>query len=164
MTEKPSPDSDVQHVLRHVVAAIAYRSSRVLKEVPESFPELELGHGVRTPREIVSHMSSVLGYLYAKLTETKRERIRLEDWDTEVERFYAILQSIDESLEAGAMLDIKTRDKILQGPLADTFTHIGQLSMMRRVAGASVPGENFILADVEIGRVGIGQGDPAVPD
>ncbi len=54
MTEDTRANADVQRVLRHVVAAIAYRSSRVLRDVPEDFPELELGHGVRTPREIVS--------------------------------------------------------------------------------------------------------------
>ncbi len=42
----------------------------------------------------------------------------------------------------------------IEGPIADVLTRIGQLAMLRRLAGAPVRGEVMILAKVEVGRVG----------
>jgi hypothetical protein len=50
--------------------------------------------------------------------------------------------------------------KIFQGPVADALTHIGQLALLRRVAGSPVKGENYFKADIEIGRVGREQPQP----
>ena len=136
----------------------------MLKAAPDGYPELELDSGVRTPREILSHMTSVLGSVYARLTQTERERFPLKNWQAEVDRFYGLLSRIDEVLATGATLEAGESDLFLQGPLADTLTHIGQLAMMRRVAGAPVPGENYMKAKIEIGRVGIDQGEPEVPE
>lgn len=156
--------TDESHTLRRLIAAIAYRSARVLKDVPEDYPDFSPGSGVRPPREIVSHMSSVLAYAYGRLSDTKRIGHELADWDAELDRFYGKLKSIDDALAKGAALNEGELDQLLQGPFADVLTHIGQLAMMRRMCGAPVPGENYFLADVEIGRVGIEQADPVVPD
>ena len=156
--------ADESHTLRRLVAAIAYRSARVLKDVQQGYPDFSPGNGVRPPREIVSHMSSVLAYAYGRLSDTKRIRHDLADWDTERDRFYGKLESIDDAIATGAALNEGELDQLLQGPFADVLTHIGQLAMMRRMCGAPVPGENYFLADIQIGCVSIEQADPAVPD
>jgi hypothetical protein len=51
-------------------------------------------------------------------------------------------------------------DKLFQGPIADAFTHVGQLTMLRRLAGAPVRGENYFKADIATGRVGAEQTAP----
>jgi hypothetical protein len=53
--------------------------------------------------------------------------------------------------------------KILQGPLSDAMTHVGQIALLRRMAGSSVRGQNFMAADVEIGRTGDKQSGPRKP-
>jgi hypothetical protein len=53
-------------------------------------------------------------------------------------------------------------EKLFQGPIADAFTHIGQIAMLRRLAGAPVRGENYFKADIQAGRVGPDQA--AAPD
>ena len=156
--------ADESRTLRRLIAAIAYRSARVLKKVPREYPDFSPGSGVRPAREIVSHMSSVLAYAYGRLSDTKRIRHELADWDTERDRFYGTLESIDDVVAKGAALNEGELDQLLQGPFADVLTHIGQLAMLRRMCGAPVPGENYFLADIEIGRAGIEQPDPVVPD
>ncbi|MBD2843598.1 hypothetical protein IDH44_00215 [Paenibacillus sp. IB182496] len=42
---------------------------------------------------------------------------------------------------------------MVQGPLADAMTHIGQLAMLRRLAGAPVPKGSFIVAEVQMGKL-----------
>jgi hypothetical protein len=51
-------------------------------------------------------------------------------------------------------------EKLLQGPVADTFTHVSQLAMLRRIAGVPIIGENYFVADVIAGRVGLEQSNP----
>ena len=42
--------------------------------------------------------------------------------------------------------------------------HIGQLLMLRRLAGSPVPSENFIYADILKGILGPDQPEPVAPD
>ena len=56
-------------------------------------------------------------------------------------------------------------EKLIQGPLADALTHVGQLSMLRGMAGAPVRPESYARATVTAGGVGQDQqaGDPEPP-
>jgi len=67
-------------------------------------------------------------------------------------------------LEQGAIANELTDDQLLQGPLADVMTHVGQLALLRRLAGAPIPPENFIHATVRVGHLGSAQAAPAAPD
>ena len=49
---------------------------------------------------------------------------------------------------------------LFQGPVADALTHVGQLAMLRRMAGAPVRGENYFRAAIVAGRVGPDQEPP----
>jgi len=46
---------------------------------------------------------------------------------------------------------------LIQGPLADALTHVGQLAMLRGAAGAPVRPESYARADIVAGRVGMDQ-------
>ena len=48
-------------------------------------------------------------------------------------------------------------EKLFQGPIADSLTHIGQLAMLRRLAGFPIKGENYAVAEITSGRVGTDQ-------
>jgi hypothetical protein len=49
---------------------------------------------------------------------------------------------------------------LFQGPIADAFTHVGQLAMLRRLSGAPIRGENYFKADIIVGKVGLEQSRP----
>ncbi|MDQ3949322.1 MAG: hypothetical protein M3282_03165 [Gemmatimonadota bacterium] len=53
-----------------------------------------------------------------------------------------------------------TAEVIFQGPIADALTHVGQLAMLRRLAGSPVRGENYAKAHIVSGRVGMDQAPP----
>ncbi len=49
-------------MLRHFLAALAYRTQKALRGAPADFGSFCAAEGVRTPARIVCHMTSVLGY------------------------------------------------------------------------------------------------------
>jgi hypothetical protein len=51
-------------------------------------------------------------------------------------------------------------EQLFQGPIADALTHIGQLAMLRRMAGVPMKGENYFVAEISVGRVGADQAAP----
>ena len=123
--------------------------------MPDNFENFEVGKGVRTPLAILNHMSHVL--LYARLAmngvdQQKIEQPRPLTWQDEVDRFHEILGEIDKQAVSNE-LDIDDLKTILQGPLSDVMTHIGQLAMLRRLADSPVKGEDFMKAKIIIGKV-----------
>lgn len=80
-------------------------------------------------------------------------------WDNDVQRFFGTLGALDEHLgEPGSLGCPWTR--LFQGPIADAFTHIGQLALLRRLAGSAVRRENYSKAEIVPGRVGPDQAAP----
>ncbi|MER3484461.1 MAG: hypothetical protein C4332_16260 [Meiothermus sp.] len=156
-----------QETLRHFLAALAYRLQKSIREAPESYWEFEAGGEVRTPRRILRHINSVLTYALLVLqTGDFHHRTRLKDLDPEGEiaRFHTTLEALDHELSNRTDLSGDLLRRLLQGPLADAMTHIGQLAQLRRLAGSPVRGENFVKADIRTGHVGPDQPDPVSPD
>ena len=93
----------------------------------------------------------------------RSEIVESEDWDREVARFYRELRALDDYLASEPLAAGTTEERLVQGPVSDAMTHAGQLAMLRRLAGASIAGENFFRADIRTGRVGPEQTPPAAP-
>jgi hypothetical protein len=150
-------------MLRHFLASIAYHATKAIKDAPSNYPELSIGKGVRTPREILSHISGVLTYAHSFYMHYDNTWLTLEPWDIEVDRLYSTLSKLDRSMSEGPPNGI-TEEQLLQGPLSDSMAHIGQLLILRRLSGSPLPSENFIYANIQIGRVGSYQSPPIAPD
>jgi len=155
MSDLVSIDEQTTRIMRHLVATIAYRSKLALKDAPVGFEDQHLADGAMSAAELVNHMAMVLGYCRGRLTQGERVAFDRLEWGGEVERFYQVLNDIDTALASGAKLSDGEDLKMVQGPLADTFTHIGQLSTLRRAAGSPVPGTNFIKAEITVGNYAI---------
>lgn len=155
--------TDAKHVLRHYLAALAYRTQKALRDAPESFGDFEAGAGTRSPTEIVRHMTSVLGYARTLYEGGVYRAEPLDDLEAEVARFHGVLTDLARRVDDGTPLRGVTREQLLQGPLADAMTHVGQLAMLRRLAGSPVASENFLMADVSADRLGVDQALPAAP-
>ena len=82
-------------------------------------------------------------------------------WEQEVARFYAAVKRLDEYLASEEALGAAP-ERLFQGPIADALTHVGQMALMRRAAGAPVRGENYYKAGIQVGRVGPEQEAPRV--
>ena len=139
---------------RHLLATIAYRFQKSIHDAPTDFDSFQAGNGVRTPNEIVNHMSSVLYFAKNVLIENaERKKPEILSWGKEIERFHALLQDLDD-LFVRMELTTLTYNRLIQGPLTDVLTHIGQIAMLRRLQGTPIKGENFSIADIQTGKVG----------
>jgi hypothetical protein len=122
------------HLPRHLLATLAYRFQKTLQDAPPGFPSLSPGRGVRTPQQLVRHMNGVLSNGLALVQPSGGNYRGTSDltWEGEVARFHDLLGVLDAELEKGrAEPEILAR--LLQGPLADAMTHIGQLALLRRL-------------------------------
>ena len=156
-----SPDTKRQ-MLRHAVATLAYRGGKAVSNTPEGFAMLRVGETTRTPGEILAHISDLLDWALclARGKHVWHESPALP-WEEGVARFFAALKEFDSYLASQAPLGFPS-EKLFQGPVADALTHVGQIAMLRRLAGASVRGENYFKADITAGRVGAEQSEMRV--
>lgn len=140
--------------LRHAVATLAYRADKVLRDVPDHFASFQVGDTSRTPAQILAHVGDLLDWAVSLATgkEEWHDATPLP-WRQEVGRFYDALNALDTCLATDTPLG-RPCEQIFQGPVADALAHFGQLAMLRRVAGQPVRGENYAVAEVELGRVG----------
>jgi len=150
-------------LVRHFLGALAYRTQKALRDAPDDFGDFDAGNQVRTPKELVRHMTSVLGYARTKFRSGEYRPDALPDLEAEVGRFHAVLGDLSAHLKAGDDSAISL-EQLLQGPLSDAMTHAGQLAMLRRLHGSPVPPENFIFARVSADNVGAAQATPRAPD
>ena len=152
-------------LLNHFLAALAYRTQKALRDAPEEFGSFRVLDGVRTPAELVRHMTSVLGYARTHFIGGHYRPEPLESLDDEIERFHEMLGLLAQHLRNGdALLNGMTEERLLQGPFSDAMTHAGQIALLRRFAGAPVPPENFIVAEIKPDRLGRDQARPVSPD
>jgi len=152
--------------LQHFLGAVAYRAQKALRGAPASFPDFSAGQQTRSPVEILRHMTSVLGYARTLFVggSYPRHPEPLPTFAAEIDRFHQVLEGLARELDAGTPLREVAERQLLQGPLSDVMTHIGQLALLRRLAGSPVPPENFLFADVRADRLGADQPRPARPD
>jgi hypothetical protein len=156
--------SDSRRLLQHFLAALAYRTQKALRGAPDGFAEYGAGSHVRTPHELLWHMTGVIGYARTMLHGGQFEPPRLPSFAAEVNRFHETLAALRDDFANGALTARITDEQFLQGPLADAMTHAGQLAMLRRLAGVPVPSENFIFAEVSAANVSPEQSPPKAPD
>ena len=153
------PDAgSARAMLRHAVATVAYRGGKVLRGAPPHFETFQ--SGARTPGEILAHLCDLFDWaLWLVKGEHRWHASIPQAWERDVARFFDVLGRFDAQLASEAPIDCPL-EKVFQGPIADALTHVGQLALLRRMAGAPVRGENYFLADIEAGRTGPEQASP----
>jgi hypothetical protein len=141
-------------MLRHCVATLAYRGGKVLRGAPVEFAGYRCGETSRTPGEILAHLADLLDWalVMARGRRTWKDSEPVA-WEKGADRFFAALGAFDEYLASAEPLGV-SEEQLFQGPIADALTHVGQLAMLRRMAGAPIRGENYFKAEIMAGRVG----------
>jgi hypothetical protein len=149
-----------RQLLRHTVATVAYRGAKALRAAPESFATFKSGDSTRTPAKILAHLGDLLdwGLSMAQGEMTWRDSEPLP-WKAEVDRFFTALKKFDDFLASSESLKAPI-EKLFQGPVADAITHVGQLALLRRLAGCPIKGENYFKAEITVGNVGAEQSAP----
>jgi hypothetical protein len=149
-----------RELLRHTVATLAYRGGKAVRGADDSFASFKASETTRTPAQILAHIGDLLDWALsiAKGNETWNNSEPLE-WGKEIDRFHVALKSFDDYLASDSELPA-TCERLFQGPIADALTHVGQIAMLRRLAGQPMKGENYSRAKIEAGRVGAEQDKP----
>jgi hypothetical protein len=148
-------------MLRHAVAALAYRAAKTLRNAPPGFEQVRAAPTTRMAIEIVAHMGDLMEWSRrAADGQADWRQSQPGSWEKEVARFFAALKAFDDRL-ATRTPPASSTEKFLQGPVADAFTHVGQLATLRRMAGSGVRGESYFQAEITAGRVGMDQSPPA---
>jgi len=147
-------------MLRHGVATLAYRGAKAIRNAPASVADFHAGDKTRTPVQLLAHIGDLLDWAYTLAEGKQRWHVSTPgSWDDESARFFAALTRLDEFLASDCPLGTRP-EKLLQAPIADALTHVGQLMMLRRLAQAPVRSENFAAADIVAGRVTSEQAPP----
>jgi hypothetical protein len=145
---------------RHALATLAYRTAKALRDAPEAFASFEAGPSTRTPLEIVAHMGDLMDWARGMAQgQRKWNASTPQAWDAERARLFASIEAFDQVVAGSEPLAFDLA-RLFQGPVADAFTHTGQLAMLRRLHGAPMKSESYVRSDIAIGRVGSEQASP----
>ncbi|MFN8587853.1 MAG: hypothetical protein U0704_08605 [Candidatus Eisenbacteria bacterium] len=148
-----------RELLRHALAVLAYRGGKPLRGAPPEFAGFDTGGG-HTPLVIVAHLGDLLEWTLSHARgEGRWPNHAPTTWDEECARYFAALAALDAFLASDEPVR-QELTRLLQGPIADALTHVGQLMMLRRMSGSPVYGENYLVADIVTGRVGSEQSPP----
>jgi hypothetical protein len=147
-----------RELLRHTLATLAYRGAKPLRDAPATFANFN-GAG-RTPAQILAHLGDLFDWALSMAAGAQQwHDSKPLPWNQETDRFFSALKKFDDYLASSEPLHAPV-EKLFQGPVADALTHVGQLAMLRRLAGAAIQGENYFAATIEVGRVGTDQAPP----
>jgi hypothetical protein len=153
-------DADRQ-LLRHMLATLAYRGGKVLRDAPPGFGDFTPEGSFNTPLALVAHIADLIEWT-RRWCDGDEETYRVTPpatWEDEVSRFYLALSALDLRVRSEAPIAAPL-ERLFQAPIADALTHVGQLALLRRMAGSPVLGEAYRKADIVAGRLGPEQAPP----
>jgi hypothetical protein len=142
-----------REVLRHMVATVAYRGGLAVVDAPESFAGFRATSTTRTPGELLAHIGDLLE---GSLHLVKGEMVYLTStplpWKDELTRFFSAVKNLDSYLASEAPLACPV-EKLVQGPIGDALTHVGQIVMLRRMAGNPIRPAAYFTAEIVAGEI-----------
>jgi hypothetical protein len=149
-----------REMLRHALATLAYRGGKAVRGAPDRFGDFKTEAAIRTPGQVLAHVGDLLDWSI-ELADGRHvwHDSPPQSWPEELARFFQALARLDARLASDVPLGFSEK-QLLQGPIADALTHVGQITMLRRMFGAPVRGENYLKADIVVGRVGPEQSAP----
>jgi hypothetical protein len=141
-----------REALRHLLATVAYRGTVAIADAPQNFAEFRVHSETRTPGELLAHIGDLLeGSLYL----CKGELVYLTSaplpWNEEVARFSSAIKQLDGYLASESEIACPV-EKLIQGPIGDALTHVGQIVMLRRIAGRPVQSAGYFEAEIVPGE------------
>jgi RimJ/RimL family protein N-acetyltransferase len=147
-------------LLRHTLATLAYRAAKACRGAPHGFTDFRAASDSRSAGEILAHLGDLMEWVDSQARGAQRwTDSKPGAWDDDVARFHRALQRLDDYVASGAPLHYDAT-RLFQGGIADALTHVGQINLLRRLAGSPVRGENYAKATIAIGNVGQDQPNP----
>ena len=122
-------------MLRHMLATLAYRAAKVLRDAPPDFAAFSASASTRQPTLIVAHMADLMAWGLSVADGGSAWRpAGSNDWQTEVERFLDGMKRLDARLmepvadaAAEKLIDLMMRYGGLDGSAAETIRHFNRI-------------------------------------
>jgi hypothetical protein len=140
---------------RALLASLLFRVRHAWHDAPPDFATFAAGEGVRTPAEVTEHLAGLMRFAARALPAASDGGPAHDVPAASPSRaptgsvpaladFEAACRALDAALAHGAPGDGSLApEAMLRGPLADALTHAGQLTLLRRLAGAPVASVSY---------------------
>lgn len=136
--------------LIHVLKTIEYRFKIATAQNNPDFGDFKITTHTRSPKQIVNHMFELIDKTKRKIQigDFKSPSPELLDFEGESKRFISGIHQLIRVLEEHS-LDPEESKRLLQGPILDASTHVGQISMLNGIHGKPTPYESYYVAPIE---------------
>jgi hypothetical protein len=142
-----------REMLRHMVATVAYRGGLAITDAPPDFAAFRAHDTTRTPAQLLAHIGDLLeGSVYLLKGEMVLLTSEPLPWKEAVGRFFSTVKQLDSFLASETPLACPV-EKLMQGPLGDALTHVGQIVMLRRMFGNPIRPGSYFTAEIVAGEV-----------
>jgi len=148
---------DYRETMRRMLATLAFRTRHAFNDAPQGYEDFEAGMGVRTPHQILHHINDCISMTNDMLNRQKPARQEALSFMESLEMFHMKMSQLDKTLQEVKLPEDEKCLRLLQGPVCDAMTHVGQLMMLRRLVGSSIPGATYYRCDIVNGQVGPNQ-------
>lgn len=146
MNEIMDPNNQL---LNHLIKTIQYRFLKATKDSKADFGLVKLDQHTRSPNEIIHHMYDLTVKTKCIIKGEAYPTISYQslDFTGEINRFLDQLKELSFTVERST-IDTVLCKKLLQGPISDIITHIGQIAMLNGLHGNKIPRESYYEADI----------------
>lgn len=134
-------------VIYRLLSGMGFRLYWATDELTEAVYAFQPGEGARTIGETVEHIWDLLHWLYSALDPAGKTKpdspAALRDGALDL---IALLEDRFSTIDKDTLATIHILQEpfwpIINGPLSDVLTHIGQIAIVRRLAGSPAPISN----------------------
>jgi hypothetical protein len=142
-----------RELFRHLIATLAYRCGIAVLDAPINFADFLVLETTRTAGELLAHINDLIeGSLYLVKGEFVYLQSSPQKWEDDAKRFFKAVKEFDLYLASDAQL-AHPIEKVMQGPIADALTHVGQIVMLRRIAGKPIREQSYFTAEIKAGEL-----------
>lgn len=136
-------------ILKHALLAIGYRFKKAIANSNENFGNFKISEHTRTPNQIINHLFDLVNKTKSKILEGHFNVSAPSELDFigETNRFLESLEELAQ-LFTQVQMEMEEAKKLLQGPILDITSHIGQIAMLNGLNGNKIPKENYYSANL----------------
>ena len=144
----PTPDEiTAVNIICRMFAGMGFRFYWATDELTEEIYAFQPCEGARSIGETVAHIWDLLNWIYRAIDPAgKAKPAGAKQLREGVLELIAILEESFSKMDHEVLAAIQLLNQpfwlIINGPLSDALTHIGQIATLRRIAGSPVPASN----------------------
>lgn len=135
------------NILCRLLAGMGFRYYWATDQLSDETYAFQAGRGTRSIAKTIEHIWDLLNWTYSAIdpsgnTKPSGSRLLRESTLVLIARLEEAFSKMDTEELAAIQILNHPFWLVINGPLSDVLTHIGQIATMRRIAGSPVPKSN----------------------